>query len=543
MRLLVVNPNTTASMTAKIGAAATPRRLARHRDRRGQSRRSGPASIEGYYDEAFSVPGLLAEIAQGRRRRRRRRRLLRRHRPRRRALPDRGAGRRHRRGGLPHCGLDLAEQVLGRHHALPLGPGDRAQPRPLRPRAPLRPRPRLRRPGARPREGRPRRRAHRSPREIAPRHRRGPRRGDRARLRRHDRPRRLLRRRVRPAGPRRRRLRRRHRRRHGPHRPHDHPPRRLRRRRSRSRWPEHGRAGPPRRGRGEAGLAPGIGGSLACAALAAAATCCGRCRRRTGPRATCSASPASRCCPTPTASPGTHSPSTAARGGSRRTTRRRSTTSTAPGGSGPGRSTRRLPRPRRGASRSTNRALRLPRRAALRARRRRADVDHGAGEPRGPPRAPFGFGLHPWFVRDPDVTLRLPARGLLPRGAGARRGRPDHAAAGARLRRRRAAAGAGGTTTMAAGTGRPRSPGPRAALRLGVDRGAGLRAPDVLRRPGQPGLLRRAAEQRLGRLQPGRRLRRSGRGGSASSSPGERMTGTVRFEPGAVFVGKPGEAD
>ena len=26
---------------------------------------SGPTSIEGYYDEAMSVPGLLAEIAQG----------------------------------------------------------------------------------------------------------------------------------------------------------------------------------------------------------------------------------------------------------------------------------------------------------------------------------------------------------------------------------------------------------------------------------------------------------------------------------------------
>ena len=25
----------------------------------------GPVSIEGYYDEAFSVPGLLAEIAKG----------------------------------------------------------------------------------------------------------------------------------------------------------------------------------------------------------------------------------------------------------------------------------------------------------------------------------------------------------------------------------------------------------------------------------------------------------------------------------------------
>src|SRR3989338_4401364 len=61
MRILVVNPNTTASMTAKIGAAA----------RRGASSgteivavnpASGPASIEGYYDEALSLAGLLEVI-------------------------------------------------------------------------------------------------------------------------------------------------------------------------------------------------------------------------------------------------------------------------------------------------------------------------------------------------------------------------------------------------------------------------------------------------------------------------------------------------
>jgi aldose 1-epimerase len=31
-------------------------------------------------------------------------------------------------------------------------------------------------------------------------------------------------------------------------------------------------------------------------------------------------------------------------------------------------------------------------------------------ENRGRSRAPFGFGLHPWFERDPDVTLRFRAR-------------------------------------------------------------------------------------------------------------------------------------
>jgi allantoin racemase len=61
MRLLVVNPNTTRSMTEKIGAAA--RAVA------GPSTEiiavnpeSGPVSIEGYFDEAFAVPGLIEEM-------------------------------------------------------------------------------------------------------------------------------------------------------------------------------------------------------------------------------------------------------------------------------------------------------------------------------------------------------------------------------------------------------------------------------------------------------------------------------------------------
>jgi allantoin racemase len=61
MRILVVNPNTTTAMTEKIGAGAAAvaapgtRIAAVHPD-------FGPASIEGYYDEVFSVPGLIAEI-------------------------------------------------------------------------------------------------------------------------------------------------------------------------------------------------------------------------------------------------------------------------------------------------------------------------------------------------------------------------------------------------------------------------------------------------------------------------------------------------
>ncbi|MER9553906.1 aspartate/glutamate racemase family protein [Mesorhizobium sp. M0323] len=66
MQILVVNPNTTASMTDTIAAAA--------RSVAAQSTKivavtssTGPVSIEGYYDEALAVPGLLVEIAAGER--------------------------------------------------------------------------------------------------------------------------------------------------------------------------------------------------------------------------------------------------------------------------------------------------------------------------------------------------------------------------------------------------------------------------------------------------------------------------------------------
>jgi allantoin racemase len=66
MQVLVVNPNTTASMTGTIAAAA---RLVAAPSTEIVARTSlaGPASIEGYYDEAMSVPGLLAEIGRGER--------------------------------------------------------------------------------------------------------------------------------------------------------------------------------------------------------------------------------------------------------------------------------------------------------------------------------------------------------------------------------------------------------------------------------------------------------------------------------------------
>jgi allantoin racemase len=58
MRILVVNPNTTASMTGKIGAAAA-RAASPGTEIVALNPRTGPVSIEGYYDEAISVPGLL----------------------------------------------------------------------------------------------------------------------------------------------------------------------------------------------------------------------------------------------------------------------------------------------------------------------------------------------------------------------------------------------------------------------------------------------------------------------------------------------------
>src|SRR3954454_16465424 len=64
MRILVVNPNTTAAMTEKIGHAARAVAAA-GTEIIAVNPADGPVSIEGYYDEAFSVPGLLAEIAKG----------------------------------------------------------------------------------------------------------------------------------------------------------------------------------------------------------------------------------------------------------------------------------------------------------------------------------------------------------------------------------------------------------------------------------------------------------------------------------------------
>ena len=55
MQILVVNPNTTDSMTGKIGEAA--KRVAVTGTEIVAVNPTGPASIQGYYDEAICLPG------------------------------------------------------------------------------------------------------------------------------------------------------------------------------------------------------------------------------------------------------------------------------------------------------------------------------------------------------------------------------------------------------------------------------------------------------------------------------------------------------
>ena len=61
MRLLVVNPNTTRSMTEKIGVAARAAALP-STEIVAVNPDAGPPSIEGYYDEVFAIPGLIGEM-------------------------------------------------------------------------------------------------------------------------------------------------------------------------------------------------------------------------------------------------------------------------------------------------------------------------------------------------------------------------------------------------------------------------------------------------------------------------------------------------
>jgi allantoin racemase len=64
VKLLVVNPNTTAGMTERIGLAARAVAAAQT-EITAVNPASGPVSIEGYFDEAFAVPGMLEEILKG----------------------------------------------------------------------------------------------------------------------------------------------------------------------------------------------------------------------------------------------------------------------------------------------------------------------------------------------------------------------------------------------------------------------------------------------------------------------------------------------
>lgn len=66
MRIKVINPNTTASMTEKIRACARAA-AAPGTEIRAVNPTMGPASIESHYDEALAVPGLLEQIAIGER--------------------------------------------------------------------------------------------------------------------------------------------------------------------------------------------------------------------------------------------------------------------------------------------------------------------------------------------------------------------------------------------------------------------------------------------------------------------------------------------
>ncbi|WP_108838789.1 aspartate/glutamate racemase family protein [Tateyamaria sp. Alg231-49] len=63
MKILVVNPNTTSSMTDKIAIAA--RAVARQDTKIiATNSQDGPASIQGFLDVATCIPGLLAEVAR-----------------------------------------------------------------------------------------------------------------------------------------------------------------------------------------------------------------------------------------------------------------------------------------------------------------------------------------------------------------------------------------------------------------------------------------------------------------------------------------------
>lgn len=64
MRIKVINPNTTASMTAKIAAAARAA-AGPGTEIVAATSACGPVSLEGHYDEAMSLVGLMQAIREG----------------------------------------------------------------------------------------------------------------------------------------------------------------------------------------------------------------------------------------------------------------------------------------------------------------------------------------------------------------------------------------------------------------------------------------------------------------------------------------------
>jgi allantoin racemase len=67
VKIALINPNTTAAMTAMMDECA--RRVAAPGTQiMAVNPAMGPPSIEGWYDDALAVPGLLAELAAGERR-------------------------------------------------------------------------------------------------------------------------------------------------------------------------------------------------------------------------------------------------------------------------------------------------------------------------------------------------------------------------------------------------------------------------------------------------------------------------------------------
>ena len=63
MKLVVINPNSTASMTDKILASARAV-AAPGTDVEGRTAHGAPASIEGHFDEVMSAAHLLREVQQ-----------------------------------------------------------------------------------------------------------------------------------------------------------------------------------------------------------------------------------------------------------------------------------------------------------------------------------------------------------------------------------------------------------------------------------------------------------------------------------------------